>query len=306
MSRTPAPIHCNTPKKCKEICTMLIKRLLRAALLVIAVSLSLAAQAPPPPAQPPAPARRGGGRNFLISRDVPDAAAVERGQKIFVAQCGFCHGSNANGGEAGPDLIRSPLALDDEGGDKIGPVILGGRPDKGMPAIHLTSDQIKDVAAFLRSRQQAAIDRGSYTIQNIVTGDAAQGEAYFSAHCASCHSPSGDLKGVAGKYDQVALQSRFLYPQSRFGGRRGARGPTPNGPKVTVTTPAGQQLSGSLEYLDDFDVGLRDSSGEYHSFARNVALKMQVSDPLAKHEELLKQFTDADMHNILAYLETLK
>jgi cytochrome c oxidase cbb3-type subunit 3 len=288
---------------------MFMSKLHRAALLAIAISLILAAQTPRPPAQPPEPQRRGGGRNFLISRDVPDPAAVEGGQKVFVAQCGFCHGSNANGGETGPDLIRSAIALDDEGGDKIGPIILNGRPDKGMPAIHLTAEQIKDVAAFLRGRQQAAIDRGAYTIQNIVTGDAAKGQEYFGAHCASCHSPAGDLAGVAGKYDAVALQSRFLYPQSRFG-RRGGGGRRPAsttvGSQVTVTTPSGQQLTGALEYLDDFDVGLRDASGEYHSFARTPALKMEVRDPLARHEELLKQYTDADMHNILAYLETLK
>lgn len=280
----------------------------RVALFLISVSLSLTAQAPPPPAQSP-PERPGGGRNFLISRNVPDPAAVERGQKIFVAQCGFCHGSNATGGETGPDLVRSSLALDDEGGDKIGPVILNGRPDKGMPAFHLSADQIKDIAAFLRARQQAAIDRGAYTIQNIVTGDAGKGQVYFAAHCASCHSPTGDLAGIAAKYDAVTLQSRFLYPQSRFGGRRGG-GRRPAAPgtaaRVTVTQPSGQQLSGSLEYIDDFDVGLRDASGEYHSFARTPGLKVEVHDPLAKHEELLKLFTDADMHNVLAYLETLK
>lgn len=302
-----------------------MSRFQRAAVLVIVILLPVGAQPPTgqPSAgqaaagQPPAPQQRGGGRNFLISRDVPDPAAVERGQKIFVAQCGFCHGSNANGGETGPDLIRSAVALDDEGGDKIGPVILGGRPDKGMPAIHLDAEQIKDVAAFLRGRQQAAIDRGAYAIQNVVTGDAAKGQAYFGVHCASCHSANsaggGDLAGIAGKFDAVALQSRFLYPQSRFGGRRGGEGgggrrsgTAPAGSQVTVTTASGQQLSGALEYLDDFDVGLRDASGEYHSFARTPALKMEVRDPLAKHEELLKQFSDADMHNVLAYLETLK
>jgi cytochrome c oxidase cbb3-type subunit III len=293
-----------------------MNRLHRAALLVISVSLPLAgllnAQAPPPAAgQPPAPQRPRGGRNFLISRDVPDPAAVERGQTLFVAQCGFCHGSNANGGEAGPDLIRSAIALDDEGGDKLGPVILAGRPDKGMPAFHLTAEQIKDVASFLRGRQQAAIDRGNYAIQNIVSGDAAKGKTYFDAHCVSCHSVTGDLAGVAGKFDAVALQSRFIYPQTRFGGRRGGGGGrrpggAPSGPQATLTTPSGQQLSGALEYIDDFDVGVRDAGGEYHSFVRTPALKLEIRDPLAKHEELLKQYTDADMHNILAYLETLK
>ena len=277
----------------------------RGALLFFVAALPLLSQPPQPAHQPPSPQPGAGGRNFLISRDVPDPAAVDRGQTLFVAHCGFCHGSNANGGETGPDLIRSAVALDDEGGDKIGPIILNGRPDKGMPPIHLTEPQIKDVAAFLRARQQAAIDRGAYTILNIVTGDATKGHAYFTSHCADCHSPSGDLAGIAAKFDPVALQSRFLYPQSGAG-RRARGASTSGGAQATVTTPSGRQLSGSLEYLDDFDIGLRDASGEYHSFARTPALKLEIRDPLAKHEELLKQITDADMHNVLAYLETLK
>ena len=203
-------------------------------ILVVAALAPLAGQ-PPRPAQPPAGPGRGG-RTFLISRDVPDPGAVERGQKNFVARCGFCHGSNANGGESGPDLIRSVLALDDEGGDKIGPVIRNGRTDKGMPAFPLSDDQIKDIGAFLRSRQQAALDRGSYTIQNIVTGDAKKGQAYFNGagRCNTCHSPTGDLKGVATKYEPVALQSRLLYPRTQ---RRRGEGSEPKSvpTRVTVT-----------------------------------------------------------------------
>ncbi len=152
---------------------------------------------------------------MLISRAVPDPAAVERGQKIFVGNCGFCHGTTAQGGDSGPDLVRSELALDDERGDKIGPVIEQGRPGKGMPAFHLPPDQIQDIAAFLRSRQQAAIDRNAYSILNIVTGDREKGREYFNGagRCHTCHSPTGDLAGIAKKYDPVMLQSRFLYPR---------------------------------------------------------------------------------------------
>jgi mono/diheme cytochrome c family protein len=259
--------------------------------------------AQPPQAQPPRP-----GRSFLISRDVPDPAGVERGQKIFVARCGFCHGSNANGGESGPDLVRSVLALDDEGGDKIGPVIRNGRPDKGMPAFPLTDDQIKDVGAFLRSRQQAAINRNAYTIQNIVTGDAKKGQAYFNGagRCNTCHSPTGDLAGIANKYDPVALQSRLVYPRTQR--PRRAEGPEPKviPTPVTVTLASGQTVTGTLEYIDDFDVALRDASGDYRSFTRDAGVKVDVRDPLAAHEELLKKYTDEEMHNLVAYLETLK
>jgi cytochrome c oxidase cbb3-type subunit III len=265
------------------------------------VALCLFATASLSAQSPPAAAPRPGG-NMLISRAVPDAAAVERGQKIFVGNCGFCHGTTAQGGDSGPDLVRSPLALDDERGDKIGPVIEQGRPGKGMPAFHLPADQIQDIAAFLRSRQQAAIDRNAYSILNIVTGDREKGREYFNGagRCHSCHSPTGDLAGIAKKYDAVILQSRFLYPRSRPGEPPLVR------PQVTVVTASGQSLSGTLEYLDDFDIALRDASGEYHSFSRDAHVKVEVHDPLAAHAELLKKYTDADMHNVLAYLETLK
>jgi len=238
---------------------------------------------------------------MLISRAVPDAAAVERGQKIFIGNCGFCHGTTAQGGDSGPDLVRSPLALDDERGDKIGPVIEQGRPGKGMPAFHLPPDQIQDIAAFLRSRQQAAINRFGYSILNVVTGDREKGHEYFNGagRCHSCHSPTGDLAGIAKKYDAVTMQSLFLYPQPRSN-------EAPVRPQVTVTLPSAQSFSGTLEYLDDFNVAFRDASGEYHSFSRDAHMKVEVRDPLAAHAELLKKYSDADIHNLLAYLVTLK
>jgi mono/diheme cytochrome c family protein len=280
-------------------------------LLVVLLAATIASMSAQPPQGAPAPStapRRGGGIG-LISRPVPDAAAVERGQKVFVAQCGFCHGTNANGGETGPDLIRSVLALDDENGEHIGPVIQKGRPDKGMPAFPMTDAQVADISAFLRAKQQAAINRGRYTILNVVTGDAQKGEAYFNGAggCNKCHSPSGDLAGIGAKYDPVTLQSRLLFPgPGRGSGRRGPPQRPASPATVKVTLPSGQAFSGTLQYMDDFNVALRDSSGDYRSFSRDPGVRVDLQDPLAAHEELLKKYTDAGMHNILAYLVTLK
>jgi mono/diheme cytochrome c family protein len=233
----------------------------------------------------------------LITRPVPAADAIERGQQAFVANCGFCHGATAKGGESGPDLVRSVLVLDDEAGDKIGPVILKGRPDKGMPAFALPADQVSDIAAFLRARTQAAINRRAYQIPNLLTGDAKAGEAYFNGagKCNSCHSPTGDLAGVGKKYEIEALQQRFLYP---------ARGPQRKPSQVTVTLRNGQSYSGELVNIDDFNVGLRDADDYYHSYSRENA-KVDIRDPYAAHADLLRKYTDADMHNLLAYLVTL-
>jgi cytochrome c oxidase cbb3-type subunit III len=280
--------------------------------LLLAVCFSVRAQQEPatknPPPQPAdqSAAAKEAVRNFLAIGAPPDADAVKRGQALFVPTCGFCHGSNAHGGATGPDLVRSVLVLHDQGSAKeIGPVIRNGRPAKGMPAFTLTDAQIKDLAAFLLSRNQAAANRMEYKILNVVTGDQKAGESYFSAHCASCHAATGDLAHIAGTMDAVALQSRFLYPRPReMDGAIDSRAQT----TVTVTLASGQTYSGKLVRIDDFSVSLTDQGGQHHSWLleSEPGINVQVVNPLQAHIDLLKQYSDADMHNMLAYLETLK
>jgi cytochrome c oxidase cbb3-type subunit 3 len=240
----------------------------------------------------------------------PDPAAVSRGKQIFTANCAFCHGVNATGGETGPDLVRSVVVLHDEGrGTTIGPVVSNGRADRGMPKFNFTDDQIKDVAAFLLSRNQAAANRDTYQVLDLLTGDAKAGKAYFDRHCTSCHEVSGDLAEVARRYDAPTLQWRFLYPA------RKASDGWPSAPDsraqktVRVTLPSGQSYSGRLLQFDDFSVALLDTSGQYRSWELDggkSGIKVHLHDPLDGHLQLLREYTDADIHNILAYLETLK
>ena len=237
----------------------------------------------------------------LISRPVPPNDAVERGQKQFVVQCGSCHGADARGDDDGPDLVRSGIVLDDEQGSLIGPVVRKGRPNEGMPAFDLPDAQIQDLAAFLRERTQAAINRNAYTILNVLTGDAKAGEAYFNGagRCNTCHSATGDLDGVGSRFRSEQLQTRFLYPR---GGRAGA----PAKPTTAKVTPrTGAAVSGTLEFMDDFTVGLRDADGYYRSFSRDL-VKVDIQDPLAAHVQLLRQYSDKNMHDVLAYVATLK
>jgi cytochrome c oxidase cbb3-type subunit 3 len=235
----------------------------------------------------------------LISRPVPPADAVERGKKQFGMQCGSCHGADARGEDDGPDLVRSEIVLDDEQGNLIGPLLRQGRP--GMAAFDLSNAQVQDLAAFLRERTQAAINRNAYPLLNVLTGDPKAGEAFFNSNgrCNSCHSATGDLAGIGNRFQPPQLQARFLYPR---GGRGGAP-PKPTTAKVTPRT--GPLISGTLEFIDDFTIGVRDSEGYYRSFSRD-AVKVELEDPLTVHAELLKQYTDKSMHDVLAYLVTLK
>ena len=284
-----------------------------ALVLVSATLVQVRAQTPPSPkgtsTQTPgalktqnAPRSKADGTaQFLGLGAAPDAAAAERGAKLFSSNCAFCHGAKATGAE-GPDLVRSALVLHDEKGELIGQVVSKGRADRGMPAFaSFTPEQIYDIAEFLHMRVYESANRGLYKTQNVVTGNAHAGESFFNGpgHCNTCHSPTGDLAHVASKYQPADLQAAFLYPAAA---ERSDEAKLP----VIVTLPSGQSISGTLKRLDDFNVSMYDSTGQYHSWPRTEGVKVEVKDPLQAHREMLAQYTDADMHNVLAYLVTLK
>ena len=250
-----------------------------------------------------APARTGY-LKFCTSSGNPclelSADRFKRGQELYVQHCGFCHGRNATGGSRGPNLTRSAVARHDIDGEEIGKVVRLGRPDKGMPPIPLDEGQIADVAGYLHAKLAEA-DKISarrpgadFESKHLLTGSAEKGKAYFNGagECASCHSSSGDLKGVAGKYPATTLEARFLYPSGKP-------------PTATVTDASGKRFTGEVLEANDFDIAIKTADGWYHSWpARSV--KVEVRDPLARHVELLYKFTTHDMRDMLAYLETLK
>jgi cytochrome c oxidase cbb3-type subunit III len=227
-----------------------------------------------------------------------DSAAADRGKQTYLQFCVNCHGNLAKGTDQGPDLIRSVIVLQDREGAKLGPALMR-LPDHKRD---LTKRQVADLSQFLKQRVEATVkNRNAVKPPNVLTGDSQAGQAYFTAKCSACHSPSGDLAGIAKRYDPVTLQQRVLFPRS---GGRGA--PPPKRAQVTVTPASGQPVSGTLERIDDFNVSLRDASGVYRSFRRSTEVKVEVQDPYAAHNRMLDEYTDAGIHDIVAYLETLK
>jgi cytochrome c oxidase cbb3-type subunit III len=224
-----------------------------------------------------------------------DSAAVARGKDLYGANCAFCHGKEATGGNSGPDLLRSVLVNHDEKGELIGPVIRQGRASKGMPGFDLGDSQISDLVAFLHQRNHDARLRFTYKVSSVAIGDPLAGKAYFESHCAACHAANHDLVGIASKYQGDELQQRWLDP----GGQSADV-------IVTITLSIAQKYTGKLKHLDEFSVSLYDSQGNYRSFALNSKAKVEIQDPLDGHRKLLEQLSDTDMHNVTTFLETLK
>jgi cytochrome c oxidase cbb3-type subunit III len=236
-------------------------------------------------------------RRFLGLGKLPNPKAAAAGGKIFAQNCSFCHGPDARGAE-GPDLLTSEIVLDDNAGEKIGPVIQHGRPGHGMPAFaSLTKQQRYDIAEFLHEEVEEEANRGTYRVLNIVTGNPRAGEQFFNGagRCNTCHSVTGDLAHIGSKLSPVEIQQGLLYPRIRDR-------------KVTVTLPNGTKMTGTLIHLDDFNIVFQDAKGDHHSIAMSEGVKIDLDsdDKLAFHREMLGRYTDAEMHDLTAYLVSLK
>lgn len=233
-----------------------------------------------------------------------DPVAIERGRATYGVNCVFCHGADARGGDGGgPNLLRSALVLNDQKGAAIAPIIREGRG--GMPPFQFTAGQIEDIAAFLHSFTVSS--RTGPTRLNILVGDPKKGETFVAATCASCHTTAALRAFAARLEDPKMLQQMWLMPGNN-GSRGGGPAPIPAPPiSVTVTLPSGEVVNGRLSRVDDFVVSLTQANGTYRTFrTAGTATRVEIHDPLTPHKELLRRYTDADIHNVTAFLASLR
>jgi len=301
-----------------------------AAVLLFTAGIRLTAQNPAGPPAAPGPQGAAGGRGGRQGQGFPagqrkaaDPAVVERGKTLYGVNCRLCHGPDLRGGDmGGVNLMRSQLVLSDQEGELIVPVVKNGRSTPGMspmPPLPLPEDDVKAIAAYIHSVAATKVGQGgpptaeSETKElNIVVGGAEPGKRFFEVNCSKCHSATGDLAGVATRYGSpMALQTAWV-AGGGGGGRGGRGGPaaearTPKPVTATITTADGQTVEGRLELIDDFIVSVRQADGTVRTFTRHGATpKVDIHDPLEGHKKLLVKYTDKDIHDVTAYLVTLK
>lgn len=269
------------------------------------------AQNVPPPNEP---ARSGG---FVPGQKRPpsDPAQIARGKTLFDINCRGCHGPDLRGGDmGGPNLLRSQAALSDLNGELIVPIIHGSRQKMGMPAIPLSDPDANAVAAYVRSviqtiQGQGAPPSAGKEAPSILIGNASEGKAYFASKCSGCHSATGDLSKIAARIsDPKRLQNTWLAGGSTEEEDE-PEGSGSNARTVTavVTFPSGETVEGKLVRVDEFLITLALQDGSYKTFRRTGDTpKVEIHDPLSVHRDMLSEYNDRDIHDVTAYLVTLK
>ena len=237
-------------------------------------------------------------RTFLGLGAQPDKAAAERGAPLYQQSCAFCHGQQAHGA-TGASLITADEVLKDDHGEHLVPFLKKGRPEKGMPAFETMSDeQLKDISEFVHLQVEDVANRGTYQVLNVLVGVEEKGRQYVAGRCVPCHAP-GAFAHIGSKFrSPEQLQRGWIWPARTVDASSAAT--------ATVKMPDGSTMSGRVTQVSDFRITLVDRAGETHTIDRKPGIKIELKDPLAAHQEMITTLTNEDMHNVTAYLETLK
>jgi len=298
---------------------MIRKQYLIAALFAGSAIAGLTyAQGTPTPVPDPVPIAPGKGvraNGFTqYTRPLASQEVLIRGKALYSSTCASCHASDIRGVPGkGNNLIRSGVVLSDKAGELITASVA-----KHNPTINLVEADSLAISEYLHSIEATTGAQGSPPGRNpmgielnVLVGDARAGEAYFAKACASCHSLTGDMKGIASKYaDAKALQNGWfdgILPRAGRGGGGGGRG----GMQATVTMPNGTQFEGRSIRKDDYVVILLLADGTRKTIPLDVtpAPKVDVKDPEEAHRKMAMALDDPDnknLHDVTAFLWTLK
>jgi cytochrome c oxidase cbb3-type subunit 3 len=250
------------------------------------------------------------------TRQLAPQDVLARGKSLYDAQCASCHAADARGvlDKHGPNLLQSGEVFQDQHGERVAASLASHTPAINLPAddTYAISDYIHSIQATMGAQGSPPGRNPVGLTYNVLVGNVKDGEAAFGKLCSSCHSVTGDLKGIGAKYagDPKTLQNSWVSGGGGGGRGGGGRGGGGGGQQATVTLANGQKIEGTLVRKDDFLVIITLPDGTRKSFVReNMIPKVEVKDPNEAHKKMMLAMDDPDnknMHDITAYLATIK
>jgi cytochrome c oxidase cbb3-type subunit 3 len=249
------------------------------------------------------------------SESSEDGAATAAGRELYQQICAACHGAAGGGGPGGAsNLSRSRIVMVDDGGVALHDFLSVGRPEGGMPPFAVSAEQAAQLSAAIRSFSsgEPLVPSGTGD-ETVLVGDAAAGLAYFNGpigKCSSCHAVAEGQEGsatnlahVASRFDSVQdLQNAMVLNRSFFWSPALDSDVT-----AEVTYADGRVVTGYLTSVSDFKVVIRNEAGRETEIRRvRGEPQVELHDRLQHHLDLLEVYRDEDIHNLTAYLATLK
>lgn len=223
-------------------------------------------------------------------------ADLAEGGRIFGTQCSYCHGPKGEGGQGAVLAVpRLPHAPDDQA---LFHVIHEGIPGTRMPASALTTAQVWQVAAFVRSLGRVEGSKAS--------GDARHGQQVFAgkAGCARCHTVGGrggavgpELGDIGARQSAAEIRTSIVDPDAVV---------PFDYMQVRVTAKDGRNITGVRLNEDTFSIQIRDLSNQFHSL-----LKTEVSEIVKEPKKSImpsyrSSLTPEELDDVVAYLASLQ
>jgi cytochrome c oxidase cbb3-type subunit III len=224
---------------------------------------------------------------------VSDPAA---GQRIFDAQCAWCHGNGGDGG-TGPNLhgrLRHATNL-----NSIVDIITAGIPGSDMPAFRspLTERSIRQTASYVLSLSRANARPGP--------GNAERGAALYQSNgCGSCHVVEGrggilgpELTTIGGRRGAVYLRDALVKPAASH----------PPGFLVVRAVPnSGAEVRGIRINEDVFWIQIRDAGGNMHSLQKSELSRIDRELDASLMPSYESRLSPAQLDDVIAYLAGLR
>ncbi len=222
--------------------------------------------------------------------------AIERGSRLYGANCAFCHGPNGDS-ITGVDLKSGKFrnATSDE---DLAKVITNGLPGTAMPPHKLNTTELDGVIAYVRNMRE-------FSSTGVAVGDAARGKALYAGTgaCATCHRIDGvgsrsgpDLSDIGSIRSAAQLQKTLLDPTANM---------LPQNRSVRAVTKAGQTITGRRLNEDSYTLQLIDSKENLVSLEKSQLREFTVlkTSPMPSFKDKLNA---QQLSDVIAYLLTLK
>jgi putative heme-binding domain-containing protein len=236
---------------------------------------------------------------YVIPQQNPynSPADLQNGEKLFLGQCGRCHGPKGEGGLgailAQPRLRHAP---DDE---SLFRVIRDGIRGTEMPAgSTLSTREVWQLAAFVRSLGRVPIET--------IAGNAQRGKEIYrtKGKCGQCHLANGQGISVGPELSDVGARRSATYLRTAL------VDPGANVPdrfvQLRITTKDGRRITGVRIAEDTFTIQLVDLNGRTYSFFKeelNDIKKDFDKSPMPSYRDVLAA---SELDDLVAYLVSLR